>query len=149
MTGFSHVCNGGSKMRKRHKFCLIVTLSVVLLAVSAVTTVWADCPVPIYLGRDPTVTFDPNAEPGSKSNPAVSLSQAHDICKACPHSAIFEYKSYSKRYEYREACKSWYPEQDGVPLAQSVVMTLLALAAVGLLAWGVLLRRRVRRQPPS
>lgn len=134
-------------MNGKHKLCLILTWAAIVLMASPLATALADCPEPpiVHLGIDPDSLPDSTKVLGSKANPAISLDQAHDICKECSWSAIFEFNpDVPYRYSYLERCYTWYPEKNGVPLAQSVVTALLGLSALGLLTWGFSARRRLK-----
>jgi hypothetical protein len=100
----------------------------------------------VHLSYGPNASIDSTAVPGSKANPAINPTHAHDICKQCPGSAIYEYNPDTEYgYTYLERCRSYYREQNGVPLAQPVVTVLVGLLAVGLLAWGIYMRWRLKR----
>jgi hypothetical protein len=133
-------------MNWKHKLCLTLTLAVIPLVTLPLATAWADeCPPgsKVYVGGPVT---DSTAIRGSKANPATDMDEAFDICQECPNGAyIYEYNADKEEYAYAGLYVPEEAEPTGVPLAQSVTTALLGLLAVGLLAWGIHLRLRLKR----
>jgi hypothetical protein len=132
-------------MNWKNKLCLTLVLTVALLSALPLVTAWAECPPDSKLYVGGTVT-DSTAVRGSKENPADDMNEAFSICQECPNGAyIYRYSADQEKYVYAGRCVPEETEPTGVPLAQSIVTALLGLLAVGLLVWGINLRRQLKR----
>jgi hypothetical protein len=132
-------------MNWKQKLCLTLVLTVALLSALPLVTAWAECPPDskVYVGGPVT---DSTAVRGSKDNPADDMNEAFNICQECPNGAyIYRYSADQQKYVYAGRCVPEEEEPTGVLLAQPVVTALLGLLAVGLLAWGIHLRLRLKR----
>jgi hypothetical protein len=136
-------------MNRQQKMGSILFLMLAILMAMPLTTAWARCPSGsrIYIGGP---TTNASAIRGSKENPARDMNEAFDICQECRNGAyLYRYNSTTQTYKYAGRCTPEEAEPTGVPLAQTVGMILLAIAAVGLLAWGLYQRRQLKRLKAS
>jgi hypothetical protein len=135
------------KMLHKHKLLLILALAAVLSLALPLTIALAQCPedAEIYVGGEVT---DATAVRGSEANPADDMNEAFDICGECEEGGVirFRYDADQDRYLRRTSCGfTTIPDSGGAPLAQPVLTLLLGLLAVGLLVWGIYMRRQLKR----
>lgn len=133
-------------MNSKQKLVLVVTLVTLLLALSATLALAGSaCPpsAKIYIGGPVT---DAAAARGSEKNPVANRTEAKDVCLACGGGAyLYEYRPLQGKYVYYNVCVTVFPEASGAPLAQSALVILLVVMAVGLLGWGLYTRGKLRR----
>ena len=132
-------------MNRKRKLVLAVTLVTLLVTLSTTLALAGSvCPpdAKIYIGGPVT---DEAAVRGTAKNPAANRTEAKDICLACGGGAyLYEYRALTGAYYAYAACVTVFPETSGAPLAQSAVVVLLVVVAVGLLGWGLYTRRKLR-----
>jgi len=133
-------------MNWKHRLGLVVVLAA-LLAIWSSTLALAGGACPpgsmVYIGGPIT---DSTAVRGAEKNPAANRTEAKDVCVACGGGAyLYEYSALQGKYNRYATCVTVFPEMSGAPLAQSALFVLLAVAAVGLAAWGLYTRGKIRR----
>ncbi len=133
-------------VRSRTRFAWVGVLVMLLTLLSAaVVFAEGECPGDwkIYIGGP---VQDTNAARGTQNNPVANQEEAKDLCMACGGAAyLYEYDALQGTYGYYGVCSTVFPETSGSPLAQSVMIGLLVLVALGLLTWGLYTRLRLKR----
>lgn len=118
-------------------------LVILLLALALPVAAEPGCPPQnkVYFGGPVT---NAAAVKGSRDNPATTINEAWNICNECRAGGfIWEYQATTQKYIGRGSCGQEIAEQTGAPLAQTVLLGLLGLMAVGGLTWSLWTRRRL------